>query len=179
MHTAAARPEAPERTRALPPRTPMEMPTALPVAPLVATAELFAEPLPGPSVSARTGPASPEVAAALAGPCRTIPMASASPVDPEVAFTGNAEGSSDCTPAQDELPTPPVPLCATAWAGPPMPIAIAVGRPTVPVVQLVSAEPIGFVTTECADPLTEIEIATVHHSAAESPATAHDEPPGT
>jgi hypothetical protein len=153
----------------------MEMPTASPVAPLEATAELVAEPLPGPSVIARTRPASPEVALELAGPCRTIPMASASPVDPDVAFTGEEVTSNDCVPAHAD---PPVPLCATACAGPPIPTAIAVGRPTTPEVQPVSPEVSGLVTTEWASPFTEIEMATVHHSATDALAAAHDDPLG-
>jgi hypothetical protein len=89
--------------------------------------------------------------------------------------------SSGCVAVQAMPPPapPPVPMCAIACAGPPMPTAMAVGRPTTPDVQPLSADPTGPVTTEWAGPFNEIEMATVHHSAEDALAAAHDDPVGT
>src|SRR5579872_4113130 len=94
VHSAAARPEAPERTIALAASLPTEMPTASPVLPLLAAAALAVVPFPVPSVIARTVPAFPDAAVAPAGPCCAIPIASEFPVDPDVAVTGEVAALS-------------------------------------------------------------------------------------
>jgi hypothetical protein len=85
VHTAAARPDDPECTSALAWVLPTAMPTASPVSPVVAVAELVSSPLPVPSVMARGAPELPDVELAPLGPVCATPIASASPVDPEVA----------------------------------------------------------------------------------------------
>jgi hypothetical protein len=73
---------------------------------------------------------------------------------------------------------PPLPIRARADAGPPTPIAIAVGRPTSPTVHAVFAAALGLATLAWAGPPREMAMAMVHHSALED-AGAHVLPSGT
>ena len=183
VHSAAARPELPEWTSALAPCLPIEMPTAAPVDPVVATAEFVSAPAPVPSETARTTPALPDIAVDPAAPCSARAMPRASPVDPDVAFTAERRFSPPAVAGAlvaEHADDADAPIRAMACAGPLTPMAIAVGRPATP-----PQDPAGDVpsdgiagTTACACPLSEMEIATVHHGADVS-VDAQVAPPGT
>lgn len=109
---------------------------------------------------ARACPELPEVELAPDGPCSATPMARAFPVEPDVAWTGTVllpVGGVGQVP-------PPLPMCATAAADPWKPIAIAVGRPTSPMVQVALTAPVGLAIVAWAVPPSETAIARVHHS---------------